>query len=262
MDDGETFTLSFAEVDLLSEAMGLDCRGYPFTIRSVGETLEERVELAKAMFDALRARRLARGDRLNVEVADALRLLAGAKVSISVSAYQDGEPLLGRVCLSGRYAVVALQEGEGLRFEHVRPTSVALAAVRLLPRMGPGPGQSVTLAERSDAQPDEHGWESGTFIEQNRSARSSDEQQRAIARAILQRPRTATGSFKVTGRGGRMNRQLEAGEVSWFDTDVGRYLSRRKRGLDGVYYITWSPADRSRLEQVLGELVDELLEQV
>ncbi|TDQ05445.1 ESX secretion-associated protein EspG [Labedaea rhizosphaerae] len=258
MDDGETFTLSFAEVDLLSEAMGLDCRAYPFTIPSVGATLEERVELAKTMFDGLRARRLAQRDRLNVEVADALRLLAGAKVSIAVSGIQNGELLLARVCGHGRHAVVVLQDGDALRFEQIRPTSLAMSAVRLLPRMGPGPGQSVTLAERSQVR-DALDWEPGGFVEPNRAARTGDAAQLVVAQGILQRPRDATGSFTVTGRG-RMNRPIEAGEVSWFDTDVGRYLSRRKRGLDGVYYITWSPADRSRLEQVIGELVDEVLD--
>lgn len=256
MDDGETFTLSFGEVDLLSEGMGLDCRGYPFTITSVGATLEERVELAKKMVDDLRARRLARGDRINVEVADALRLLAGARVSISVSGIQDGESLLARICRSGRYAVVAVQEGDGLRFEHIRPTSMAMAAVRLLPRMGPGPGQSVTLAEQpTEAAGNDDAWDSG-FVQQNRGARGGDEQQRAIARGILQRPRDATGSFKVTTTG-RLGRRIDVGEVSWFDTDLGRYLSRRKRGHDGIYYVTWSPADRSRLEQVIDELVAE-----
>lgn len=258
MDDGETFTLTFAEIDLLSEAMGLDCRAYPFTISSVGATLEERVELAKKMFDALRARRLARGDRLNVEVADALRLLAGAKVSIAVSGIQDGVPLLARVCAAGQHAVVALQDKDGLRFEQIRPTSIALSAVGLLPRMGPGPGQSVTLAEHSDVR-SALDWEPGGFVEPNRAARSGDEAQRVVAQGILQRPRYATGSFKVTGRG-RMNRPIEAGEVSWFDTDLGRYLSSRKRGLDGIYYVTWSPADRSRLEQVIGEMVAEVLD--
>jgi ESX secretion-associated protein EspG len=258
MDDGETFSLSFAEIDLLSEAMGLDCRAYPFTIRSVGATLEERVELAKGVFDALRSRRLARGNSINVEVADSLRLLAGPKVAIAVSGIQDGEPLLARLCAFGRHAVVALQDGDGLRFEMIRPTSLALAAVRLLPRMGPGPGQSVTLADRSSEQ-DDRGWEPGAFVEPNRAARSADEAQRAVAQGILQRPRDATGAFSVTARG-RMGRLVEVGQVSWFDTDLGRYLARRKRGLDGIYYVTWSPADRSRLEQVLGELVAEVLD--
>lgn len=255
MDDGDTFTLSFAEVDLLSEAMGLDCRAYPFTIRSVGSTLEERVELAKAMFDGLRARRLARGDRLNVEVADAIRLLAGAKISIAVSGIQNGDPLLARICASGRHAVVALQDGDGLRFEMIRPTSLALSAVRLLPRMGPGPGQSVTLAEGSGDRGQD--WEPGGFVEQNRAALRGDEAQRVVVQGILQRPRDATGAFTVSARG-RLGKPIKVGEVSWFDTDTGRYLARRKRGLDGVFYVTWSPADRSRLEQVIGELVAEV----
>lgn len=254
MDDGEAFTLPLTAVDLLSEGMGLDCRVFPFVIPSAGATLEDRVELAKSVIEDLRARRLARGDRINAEVGDALRLLAGAKVSIAVSGFQDGESLLARVCASGRHAAVAVRQGESLRFEFVRPTALARAAVRLLPRMVPGPGQSVTIAERTES---DQGWEADGFVEQNRAARTGEESQRAVAKAILQRPREATGTFSVSGRG-RTGRPVEAGDVSWFDTDVGRYLSRRKRGLDGVYYVTWSPADRSRLEQVLGELIAEV----
>jgi hypothetical protein len=256
MDDGDTITLSFMAVDLLSEGLGLNCRVFPFTVPSVGATLEDRVTLAKSVIDDLREQRLVRGDEIDVRVADALRLLSNAKISIAVAGVQDGDPVLARVCASGRHAVVALQSGKALQFEFVRPTGLARAAVRLLPRMGPGTGQSVTIAERPDG---ENAWEPGGFVQRNRASLTGEHAQRGIVNAILQRPRDATGNFTVTGRD-RRGRDVQAGDVSWFDTDVGRYLSQRKRGTDGNFYVTWSPADRTRLEHVLTELLDDVAE--
>ena len=56
-----------------------------------------------------------------------------------------------------------------------------------------------------------------------------------------------------------MSTPRRAGEVSWFDTEVGRYLMlSRPPGEDGQQHSTLSPADPARLTQQLGQLIQSV----
>lgn len=257
MMDG-AFELSLAAVDILSEALGLDCRVFPLRVPSVGAVLEDRVRIARAVFGDLAKRGLVYHDRLSLDIVGALRLLATNQVSISIAGLRDDDPpLYARAASSGREAVLVLQLPNGLRFEGIRPTGLVRAAVGLLPRAKAGAGQSITIAdEPKSAAPLWPEDEPDSFVQPARPSRSGSESLRAAAAAILQRPREGTGNFTVHGRD-RHGHEITIGDVSWFDTDAGRYLSRRTTDADGRHFYTWSPADRSRLEQVLGDLVDD-----
>jgi hypothetical protein len=77
-----------------------------------------------------------------------------------------------------------------------------------------------------------------------------------IAAGYLNRPRTGTGMFTVSGRDRRVGKERQGGHVSWIDTDAGRYLAVvRPPGDDGHVRSTFSPADKNRMAQQIGELI-------
>jgi hypothetical protein len=125
--------------------------------------------------------------------------------------------------------------------------------IGLLPKVDAGPGQSVTLTRpavvggrRDDGQ--------DYFARVHRPA----DPVLRIVEGYLTRPRTGAGFFMVSGRD-RHGKEIKAGELGWFDTDAGRYLSlSRPAGDDGQLHGTFSPADPARLTQQLGQLIQSV----
>jgi hypothetical protein len=115
-----------------------------------------------------------------------------------------------------------------------------------------GPGQSVTITQSGPG-------ETGNVLAPVHAGRSASEQQSRIAEAYLSRPRTGTGFYSVTGRDRRMGRELQGGNLTWIDTDAGRYLMvSRPPGEDGQVRSTFSPADAPRLTYQLGSLIESV----
>jgi hypothetical protein len=246
-----SFGLSFAAVDILSEGLGVNPRVYPFEIPSFGEFVEDRVRIAGAVRTDLINRGLADNRDLAPDVRDALSLLSNFQVAVAVMGdVEDGRMIFARAAATAKRGVVIRQEDQILRFDLVRPESLARSVVALLPPLNPGPGQSVTISRPNSkpVQGDEFG-----LGQQVRSPRTTNTAQLRIAEDILRRKRLGSGHFTVTGRD-RFGRVVRTPSLGWIDTDAGRYVVQShvdENATTGTYF----PADNNRIIHQLNELL-------
>ncbi|CRK60397.1 hypothetical protein [Alloactinosynnema sp. L-07] len=245
-----SFSLSLAAVDMLSQVLGVNCRQFPFQIPSFGQLQEDRERIAKAVFTDLANRGLIHRNKIDPDVEAAITVTGDHDIGIGMLGSVDKDrPVRARAAAAGPTAVLAVLEGQSIRFELISPTGLARALVALLPSMAAGPGQSVQVVEAAP-QPKSDG-----FVQQVRAPRSTSDAQLRMAATMLERPRKGFGFFAVSARG-RHGRELDAGNVGWIDTDAGRYLTISRPNPDGEVRATYSPADSARLAQQLGELID------
>ncbi|UVS82454.1 ESX secretion-associated protein EspG [Actinokineospora sp. UTMC 2448] len=237
---GTPFTLSLAAVDVLSQLLGITCRHYPFEIPSVGQYAEDRARIARAVFTDLAHRGLMGPDGPHPRVERALRLLADPDVGIAASGVPRPDALLrARGAVRGDSGVLAVQEGQSVRFASVGATGMARAMVALLPPAAAGPGQSVHVEQPAPEQAP------AGFATPVRPPRTAAQTQLRVAAGILERPRTGFGFFTLTTRD----------NLGWIDTDAGRYLTLTTATDDGAVRATYSPADGARLARQLDELI-------
>lgn len=251
-----SITLSLAAVDVLAELLDADMRQFPFQIPGLGEQLEDRVRIAGAVLVDLQKRGLVRSGRFIPEVERAFRLVTDYQVAIAVmGTVEEGRKIYARASTDGRDGVLVSKQDQIMRFDFIRPEGLVHGTVSLLSNMKAGPGQSVTISQRSgqpttvagdDGQPD-------LFAPVN-APRTSAEAQLRAAEVIMQRPRKGTGDFVVSA-GGHPVLDPNAPGLTWVDTDAGRYTIRVTPGKDGQSWGTFAPADHARLMQQLGELV-------
>jgi hypothetical protein len=247
-----SFGLSFAAVDILSEGLQVNCRVYPFKIPSFGEFMEDRARIAMAIRDDLISRGLADTKNLAPEVIDAIRLMADYQVAVAVMGdVEGGKKVYARGAATGRKGMVVVQDDQILKFELVRPESLARAVAALLPPEKPGPGQSVTITKptaapiRSD--------DNNVAFRQAALPRGTSPAQIRMAEEILRRERRGSGHFVVTGRD-RFGRTKDAPGLGWIDTDAGRYLVQ-SHNMENAVSGTYFPADTNRTIHQLNELL-------
>jgi hypothetical protein len=255
------YTLSLAAVDVLSQTLDVNTRLFPFEIPSFGQLQEDRIRIAKAVFNDLYKRGLVRQGELDPGLIRALRVLADYRVAVTaMGTVGKNEQLFARASADGDTGVLAVQEGQKIRFDLIRPTALARSIVELLPKMDAGPGQSVTLTRPAPVGARSGGGDEPelNYFANIRGPRTGSDQAMRIAQSYMARPRTGSGFFAVVGRN-RHGKEVQAGEVGWYDTDQGRYLSlSRPPGDDGQIHGTMSPADPARLTQQLSQLIDSL----
>jgi hypothetical protein len=251
------FTLSLPDADVLAQTLDVDLRQFPFEIPSFGEFQRDRQRIARQVFTDLSRRGLIRGGDIDPELTRALRTLSEYAITVAVmGTVEKTRKVYARAATNGETGVLAVKDGESLRLELIRPTALAVTLVGLLPKVAAGPGQSVTITQ---AAPRQARSEADDFFEAARVGRNGNEQQMRIAASYLARPRTGTGFFTVSGRDRRMGRELRGGNLTWIDTDAGRYLTlARPPGEDGQVRCTFSPADSARLAQALGEMIESV----
>lgn len=244
-----SFSLSLAAVDVLSQLLRVNCRLYPFEIPSFGQYAEDRNRIARAVFTDLAGRGLIGPDGVADDVERALAVTADHEVGVAVSgSLAPGKLIRARAAASGDTGVLAVQEGQSLRFELVGAPGLARALVGLLPLASPGPGQSVQIEQPAATVP------GGGFAQPVRAPRSAADAQLRMAATMLERPRKGFGFFTITGKG-RHGREVDAGNLGWIDTDAGRYLTLTRPSPDGALRATYSPADSARLAQQLDGLL-------
>lgn len=247
-----SFALSFAAVDILSQGLGVNCRMYPFQIPSFGEFPEDRARIADAIKDDLISRGLADHHTLAPEVMDGLRLLSDYQVAVAVMGDVDnGKQVFARGAATATRGMVVRQDGQVLKFELIRPESLARSIVAMLPPLKAGPGQSVTIARPNQQRP--RADEEMTLRQQVRLPRATSTSQIRSAEEILRRKRVGSGHFTVNGRD-RFGKTVRAPGLAWIDTDAGRYLVQSLNDEDatgGTYF----PADNARVIHQLNELL-------
>lgn len=253
----DQYSLSLAAVDVLSQTLDVNTRLFPFEIPSFGQMQEDRVRIAKAVFNDLYKRGLVRQGELDPGLVRALRVLADYRVAVTaMGTVDEHKRLFARASANGDTGVLAVQDGQKIRFDLVRPTALARSIVELLPKADAGPGQSVTLTRPAPVGTRRGGDEVElNYFANVRGPRSGSDQALRIAQSYMTRPRTGSGFFAVVGKD-RNGKDVQAGEVGWYDTDQGRYLTlSRPPGDDGQIHGTMSPADPARLTQQLTELI-------
>jgi EspG family len=254
------FVLSLTEADILGQLLGANIRQFPFQIPSVGRLQVDRLRIAREVFAGLGRRGLIRNGKLDPDLERAMKTMSEYGVSVAVmGTVNDREEIYARASATTESGVLARLTGANLRLELIRPTSIAVTLVGLLPKLPPGPGQSVTV-NRPAPTPAAVGGGQYDHGEVFRPiSRSSGVDQRLrMAAGYLSRPRTGTGFFAVSGRG-RHGREVQGGGLTWFDTDAGRYLSlARPAGEDGSVSSTFSPADSARMIHSLGQMIESV----
>jgi EspG family len=248
----DSFTLSLAAVDILSESLGQGLVPFPFEVPHNGRSAGQRAGIRDAVLADLSRRDLAVDGRVRPEVADALGALCAPEVAVTaIGLLDDDQQLLARTGRAGEFAVRAVLRGQLMTIDHVRSSAVARSMVELLPDERPAIDQSVTVAEDAALSSRPEGAQFARMVRAPRTGRSA---QLAAARVILQRPRVRVGQFGIIPRG----RHDPVPELGWFDTDVGRYLMHSRRGEDGRTWVTYAPTDKERLVHLLTEEIERL----
>lgn len=249
------YTLSLPAVDILAQALDVDIRQFPFQIPSFGEYQRDRQRIAREVFADLARRGLLPGGDLDPRLTRAFRTLSEYVVTVAVmGTVENTRRIYARAVAAGETGVLAVKEAESLRLELIRPTALAVTLVGLLPDLGAGPGQSVTISHAGAHE------QSDSLLAPVYANRTAGEQQLRIAASYLSRPRVGTGMFTVSGRDPRVGRERRGGHLTWIDTDAGRYLAVvRPPGEDGQVRSTFSPADRNRMTHQLGELIQSVV---
>jgi hypothetical protein len=253
------FECTFLELDVIGDALEVDVRPFPFQFPVHGELVEERIRLIEAAHRSLTAKGLIDGRRFAPDVEDLLGTFARGDIAIALVGSIDGDGLCARAVSDGRFAVLAQEHGQTIRFDPVTPPSLVRSILNLLPPAKPGPGSSVTITVEAPTPPARHraredDYDAHGYLEAARPPSTSAGAQMAIANDIMRRPRSGSGYFTVTLRG-RNGREGEPLTMSWLDTDAGRYAVIPSTGQDGRLHVTYTPADQPRLEQALARLV-------
>src|SRR5690349_7117502 len=149
------FDLSLAAVDILCQTLDVDARRFPLEIPSFGEYVADRRRIATAVFTDLHGRGLIRDGDIVPDLQLALRTLSDYRVAVAAMGSVErknggaGRPIFARAAAVADAGVLAVQDGQLLRLELIRPTALAITMVGLLPEVAAGPGQSVTVARPS-----------------------------------------------------------------------------------------------------------------
>lgn len=258
-----SFTLSLTEADILAQLLGANIRQFPFEIPSVGRLQVDRLRMARSVFADLGRRGLIRDGDVVPDLRRAMRTLSEPVIAVAVmGTANETEEIYARACATGDTGVLVRLQGTSLRFELIRPTALAITLVGLLPKLNAGPGQSVTInlpapVPATVGRGGDDGGHEPLFTPVH--GRTGADQRLRMAAGYLNRPRTGTGFFAVSGRDDRIGREVRGGGLTWMDTDAGRYLSlSRPPGEDGSVSSTFSPADNARLTQALGEMIESV----
>ncbi len=221
----EIVSFSLATVDLLCEHLAVERLPPPFEIPSVGSTDAERAELRREMWRDLRARGLAGDDHvLAPGIADRIMAMGRYESAISSLAIMaDGRLMRALAAADSRCAVLAVQGIRNVHIAEVDPVELPLSIVDVLPPARPFPGRPVTVADGERAP-------------------------------MLDRARLRGGYFVARSR-------RDCGctgtstELTWVDTDVGRFSSRFVLDQTGRRYTKHTPVGRHELVAQLAELL-------
>ncbi|EHK83662.1 ESX secretion-associated protein EspG [Saccharomonospora azurea] len=248
--------LTEAELDFLWESSGLGELPYPVTVRSHGDTLEERAALRVQVLTDLARRGLADDNgRPAPAVEDAFGVLATAELSLD-SVLISAPNAAARTALaaaSGRNAVLLVQESGTAWLESIPADGLASAIVGQLPGAPRGREKSINMPlEQLVAGPGADFMQRRPTTSDGSTARA-DEDRKALARLHAQERRRG-GQLGANARNAS-GAKSRSPVLSWFDTESGRYLTQASRGPDGRDWIVIAPADAPTLRHRLSEML-------
>lgn len=266
-------TLTSEQYDICWADLNLGEHVYPLRIRSHGRTYEERAHLRQRVYQQLEASSLARGERLEPELHDALTLLARAPVWVDMhwvdihgvdthgvdmqGLAEPGQTETNRAVAarSGDHGVVASLDPAGLRLMPRPGSSLLKALIDQLPATAPAHGQSITLPRTVLARSQPANRHSVYDI----SPATSDRFRHQVRtlETVLAKPRLRGGQIVANARD-RTGKRHRSRPTEWFDTEVGRWTARLQPTADGDEYLTVAPADSARIATQVTELLDRL----
>ncbi|MGQ0777196.1 MAG: ESX secretion-associated protein EspG [Pseudonocardiales bacterium] len=251
-------TLTVEQYDICWADLNLGEYVYPLQVLGHGRTYDKRAQLRQRVYQQLGARRLARGERLEPELYDALTLLARAPVWVDMhwlSGPDQTEMDRAVAARSGEYGLIARLDGDGLHLMRRRGTSLLLALIDQLPTVAGALGQSITLP-RDVLVPARQAAVSIYDTSPSTSGRYRNEF-RALE-AVLARPRLRGGQIVANARD-RTGKRHRSRPVEWFDTEAGRWTARLQPATDGGQHLTVTPADSARMATQVAELIDRMM---
>ncbi|GAA2692444.1 ESX secretion-associated protein EspG [Actinosynnema pretiosum subsp. pretiosum] len=261
-----SFSLSHAAADILWEDLDLGSRPFPLEFPYFGDTMDQREGIRRAVHRDLESRGLARRGRVVPEVEEALKLVVRGDYQVDAFAGLDprnyDHQLLARGGAARDVAALAVMDDRQIKVDLIRAPALLHALVSLVPPAPPGPGHSVTvpLPQQPEAKPvqrREEDYDSATFTRAVASRAGGNPQMRLLE-SLFSRPRLRVGRYGLAVRG-RNGKPVKAPEVSWFDTDQGRYMMQSRPGQDGQRWMTAAPADSGRIAMQLGQDLNFLL---
>jgi hypothetical protein len=252
------FVLSAKEFDFVWTQLELGRMPYPVDVPSNGATMEDRAKMRAETFEVLRDKGVLRGDRLDPDLADLLRVLAAPSVSVDTVGFDDG-PLRGLAASDGSQAALVALHGDTLSFAAIRPTALATSIVEVLPPGEAGarpaisvPHQAMQKAVNGDVDDDDP---FGDGDERDILIGNGVSYEDATTLIELADRRTRGGQFGVTTvsratrtRAGTRSRSKTM--ITWFDSTDGRYLMVH----DGTW-LSLAPADNGRIANRIAELL-------
>jgi EspG family len=250
------FVLSTREFDFVWAQLELGRMPYPVDVPSIGATMEERGRLRAETFDGLRDKGLLRGDRLDPDLSDLLKVLAAPSVSVDTVGYDEG-PIRGLAASDGSQAALVALHGDALSFAAIRPTSLAASIVEVLPpgEAGSGPAISVPHQAMQKAVNGDDDDPFGDGDERDILISNGVSEDHATKLIELADRRVRGGQFGITTvskatriRAGARTRSKTM--ITWFDTSDGRYLMVH----DGTW-LSLAPADAGRIAHRINELL-------
>ncbi|MGH3620166.1 MAG: ESX secretion-associated protein EspG, partial [Sciscionella sp.] len=197
--------LSFTELDLLGDVLGLDVRPFPFTFPSAGRDWDTRLGAGLRANEAMIERGLVRDGRFIPELERAVTLLARGQVGVGVIGTGDRGEIIARATTDGRAAMIAQQWGDGVRVALGRAEGLVPWLLGLLPRYPRGTGDSATIsvpATAAAARALDDDFAEFSHIGPVRAARSTRERDREAATRILASKQLGSGYFLVDGSSG------------------------------------------------------------
>ncbi|HEX3788241.1 MAG TPA: ESX secretion-associated protein EspG [Pseudonocardiaceae bacterium] len=249
--------LSLLELDLIGEALGLDVRPFPFEFPSHGDLLEDRARLAEVVHGTLGGKGLIEGARFVPELERQIRAFARGRVSVVLVGTAGSRSLLARMSGDDRFAVLAEQRSQMMRFESVNPDNPVRAIVGLVPPMKPASGRSLTITRPAPVttrprhrRDDEDEVFNQGVLQPVRTVQGPSAASQSAVAEIMRRPRMGSGYFTVSVRQ-RNGREGEPLTVSWLDTDAGRYVAIPDARPDGSLDVTYTPGDLQLLDQIV-----------
>ena len=87
-------------------------------------------------------------------------------------------------------------------------------------------------------------------MEQMRAPKAGYDKEKHFAELMAQRPRRRAGMVTIFHRN-RNGRELRDAPLVWHDTDIGRYMIYKTIELGGDEWITYAPANNSRIVRQL-----------
>ena len=253
--------LTEVELDFLWESSGLGELPYPITVRSHGDTLEERAVLrTRVLTDLARRGLVDEHGRPQPHFEDMLGVLAFAECSLDsvLLSAPDAEPRMAVAAAMGGQGALIVQEAGTVWLERIPTDGLASAIVGQLPAAPRGKEKSINVPlEELLTGP------GGDFIQRrppptHGSTARADEDRKALARLHVQE-RKRGGQIGANARG-QAGSKSRPPVLSWFDTETGRYLTQASKGPDGRDWIVIAPADAPTLRHRLAEMLASAVE--